>query len=116
MDSGIPEKETPGFWNNDGICCGLAGVADFFLSLHRVTKDRRYLDYGRRVIARLSAQASTDENRRRWIQAEHRTQPKLLIAQTGLMQGAAGIGLVFLRWDAFVKGRSQLIQLPDSAF
>jgi lantibiotic modifying enzyme len=116
MDSGIPEKETPGFWNNAGICCGLAGVADFFLSLHRVTKDARYLAYGRRVLVRLSAQASTDENRRRWVQAEHRTQPKLLIAQTGLMQGAAGIGLVFLRWDAFVKGRSPRIHLPDSAF
>jgi lantibiotic modifying enzyme len=116
MNSGIPEKETPGFWNNAGICCGLAGVADFFLSLHRVTKDARYLEYGRRVLVRLSAQAATEENRKRWIQAEHRTQPKLLIAQTGLMQGAAGIGLVFLRWDAFVKGRSPRINLPDSAF
>ncbi|MDH4198646.1 MAG: hypothetical protein OEW05_14620, partial [Candidatus Aminicenantes bacterium] len=38
MTSGIPEKETPGFCNNAGICCGLAGVGEFFLDLYGVTK------------------------------------------------------------------------------
>ncbi len=26
--SGIPDRQTPGFWNNAGICCGLAGMAN----------------------------------------------------------------------------------------
>ena len=36
----------------------------------------------------------------KWIQAEHRLHPDRLTAQTGLMQGAAGVGLTLLRLDA----------------
>jgi hypothetical protein len=53
------------------------------------------------------------------IQTEHRARPELLIAQTGLMQGAAGIGLVLLRRAAEetqVGGGAARIVLPDSAF
>ena len=116
MESGVPERETPGFWNNAGLCCGLAGVADFFLNLHKSTRDPSYLAFFSRVMKRLLAQATVAGDKMSWIQAEHRTQPKLLIAQTGLMQGSAGIGLVFLRGDAFDKGRAPLIRMPDSAF
>jgi len=118
MDSGIPEKENPGFWNNGGICCGLAGVADFFLNLYRLTRNEHYLVFGRRALTVLERKAARDEAGRRWIQAEHRTRPDFLVAQTGLMQGAAGIGIVQLHWAAF-DARPQgepRIKLPDSAF
>ena len=94
MDSGIPEKETPGFWNNSGICCGLAGVSDFFLSLYRITKNEHHLVFGRRALRVLENKATRDAAGARWVQAEHRTRPDFVVAQTGLMQGAAGIGLV----------------------
>jgi len=118
MDSGIPEQETPGFWNNAGICCGLAGVTDFFRALYATTKNVHYLTFGRRVIGQLRKKATSDAAGMRWVQAEHRTQPKLLIAQTGLMQGAAGIGLVLLRWTAMETsaGPPFGIVMPDSAF
>jgi len=51
-----------------------------------------------------------------WIQAEHRTRPEYLQAQTGLMQGAAGIGLWLLRYDAFLNDRVPQIILPDTPF
>jgi lantibiotic modifying enzyme len=116
MESGIPEKETPGFWNNSGLCCGLAGVADFFLNLYKAARDPLYIAFFNRVMERLLDKATVDGDKLSWVQAEHRVQPKLLIAQTGLMQGAAGIGLVFLRRDAFEMGRAPLIRMPDSAF
>jgi lantibiotic modifying enzyme len=116
MESGIPEGETPGFWNNSGLCCGLAGVADFFLNLYKSTRDPFYIAFFNRVMERLLGKATEDGGKLSWIQAEHRSQPKLLIAQTGLMQGAAGIGLVFLRWDAYERGTAPLIKMPDSAF
>ena len=34
--SGIPERREPGFWDNVARCCGSAGVAEFFLDLHRL--------------------------------------------------------------------------------
>jgi len=52
----------------------------------------------------------------RWIQAEHRVKPELLVAQTGYMQGAAGIGMLFLHLDALERGRKASIVFPDSPF
>ena len=123
MDSGIPEKETPGFWNNAGICCGLAGVADFFRALNRLSKNETHLLFGQRAVDMLRKKATADAAGMRWVQAEHRMRPDLLVAQTGLMQGAAGIGIVLLRYAA---GEHQIqeagaaapirIVLPDAAF
>jgi lantibiotic modifying enzyme len=116
MESGIPEKQTPGFWNNAGVCCGLAGVGDLFLSLYETTGDKKCLDFSKRVVGRLLAAASIDGAGLKWVQAEHRTRPELLIAQTGLMQGAAGIGLFLLHYDALENGRRIKIILPDTPF
>jgi lantibiotic modifying enzyme len=115
-ESGIPETRTPGFWNNAGLCCGLAGVADFFLCLHRVGGDPADLAFCDRVTDALLAAASVEDGRMKWVQAEHRVRPDFLVAQTGLMQGAAGIGLYLLRRDGFARGRSPRVVLPDSGF
>ena len=116
MQSGIPEKQTPGFWNNVSQCCGSAGVAEFFLSLYQITRDRAYLDFSKRVTEQLRAKGTRDRNTVRWIQAEHRVKPELLVAQTGYMQGAAGIGMLFLHLDALERGRKASIVFPDSPF
>jgi lantibiotic modifying enzyme len=116
MNSGLPEKRPPGFWNNVSRCCGSAGVAEFFLDLHRVTGDREYLAFSRRVTEDLLKRATRDEKGTRWVQAEHRVQPDLLVAQTGLMQGAAGIGMWLLHLDEFERGLKRRIVLPDSPF
>src|SRR4030095_5901134 len=103
MQSGIPEKQTPGFWNNVSQCCGSAGVAEFFLSLYRITGDQTYVHFSKRVTAQLLAKATRDRNGLRWIQSEHRVKPDLLVAQTGYMQGAAGIGMLLLHLDGFQR-------------
>jgi hypothetical protein len=116
MQSGIPEQQTPGFWNNVSVCCGSAGVAQFFLDLHRVTRRPEYLSFSKRVTAQLLKQATRDEQGMRWIQAEHRVRPEFLVAQTGYSQGASGIGLWLLHLDAFEQGKKAWITLPDSPF
>ena len=107
MESGIPEKQTPGFWNNVGQCCGSAGVAEFFLALYRITKKDEYLNFSRKMTSDLLSRATIDKNGMRWLQAEHRVRPDLLIAQTGYMQGAAGIGMFFLRLMLLNEIKSQ---------
>jgi lantibiotic modifying enzyme len=116
IDSGIPDKHTPGFWNNVSVCCGSAGVARFFLDLYRVRHDRRYLDFAKHVTATLLAGATRDSNGTRWPQAENRVSPNEIAAQTGWMQGAAGIASVLLDLDAVERGKSPRITLPDSPF
>lgn len=116
LASGIPEQQTDGFWNNVSVCCGSAGVASFFLDLHRITGKSDYLAFARRLTSNLLSRAQRDVHGARWPQAEHRIMPELIIAQTSYMQGAAGIGLWLLQLDAFDRGRKPLIRLPDTPF
>lgn len=116
MNSGIPEKQTPGFWNNVGRCCGSAGVAEFFLDLYRITNHQKYIAFAKKMTRHLLKKATPQGKGLKWIQAEHRVRPDLLVAQTGLMQGAAGIGLWLLKLDAFEKGKKEKISFPDSPF
>ncbi len=116
MESGIPDKRLPGFWNNVSQCCGSAGVVEFMLDLHQVTKDRAYLAFARRVAEDLLQRGTRDGKGLRWVQAEHRIKPDLLLAQTGYMQGAAGIGMMLLHLDGVERGQGKCITLPDCPF
>jgi lantibiotic modifying enzyme len=114
LTSGIPEKRTPGFWNNVSQCCGSAGVAQFFLDLYGVTREPKHLSFAQKMTDDLLARATRDVTGTRWVQAENRIQPNLLVAQTGYMQGAAGIGMWLLRLDGAQRQRAPFVQFPDS--
>jgi lantibiotic modifying enzyme len=116
LASGIPDQQTPGFWNNVGQCCGSAGVAELFLARHRDTGEAAALAFARRVSDQMLARATRDGAGARWIHAEHRVRPAEVAAQTGWMQGAAGIGAWFLHLDAFERGAGPPIRFPDSPF
>ena len=113
LQSGIPEKRTPGFWNNVSQCCGSAGVAQFFLDLSAKSRNPQYRAFAERMTADLLARGTRDDKGLRWVQAENRTQPDNLVAQTGYMQGAAGIGMWLLRLDAAETGHATAIRFPD---
>ena len=112
--SGVPERRTPGFWNNISQCCGNSGVGDFFLSLYLRGGDAADLAMARRAAADTQRRATEEAGTLKWVQAEHRVRPELLVAQTGLMQGAAGVGLSYLRLDGVDQKRRDRIVLPDS--
>ena len=114
LTSGIPEQRTPGFWNNVSQCCGSAGVAQFMLDLYGVTHEPKYLAFAEKMTGDLLARATRDDKGTRWVQAEHRVRPELLVAQTGYMQGAAGIGAWLLRMDAQQRKRATFVHFPDS--
>jgi len=116
MHSGIPEKLTPGFWNNVSRCCGSVAVAEFYLNLYKITNEKKYLDFSRHLTENLLSRATVSKGGLKWTQAEHRLQPEFLAAQTGYMQGAAGIGVWLLHLDAFEHGTTPMIVLPDSPF
>jgi len=111
---GIPETRTEGFWNNVSQCCGDAGVGDLFLSLYASGGAEEDLTFAQRVGDYLGGQAAEEEGKARWIQAENRTQPENVVAQTGWMQGAAGVGAFFLHLDGMEKGREARVVFPDS--
>ena len=114
--SGIPQERTEGFWNNVGQCCGSAGVGEFFLNLYHLEGEAKHLDFARRMSTDLLERATREGKGLKWIQAEHRVQPDLLQAQTGFMQGAAGIGFWFLKLYAAEEGKTPRIRFPDAPY
>lgn len=116
LHSGIPTAQTDGFWNNVGQCCGSAGVAELYIDLYSLHRDPRHLEFAEQIAADVLARATKHEQSQCWIHAEHRVQPDLLQAQTGYMQGAAGIGMMLLHLREAKAGRFEWIRLPDSPF
>lgn len=113
MQEGIDEHETPGFWNNVGLCCGTAGVAEHYLWLYDITNNQEYLDFSNRMTEKLIQSSTKEKGYIKWVHAEHRVKPDYVLAQTGLMQGSAGIGLWFLQLHAHELQKKPLINLPD---
>jgi hypothetical protein len=114
LQSGIPEKQTPGYWNNISRCCGAVAIGEFFLARYRLTKAASDRAFAIRIGEYLKSRAETDASGLKWIQAENRIEPDNVQAQTGLMQGAAGIGLYFIHL-AELDGNAQTAnRFPDS--
>lgn len=111
---GIPEKRTPGYWNNYGLCCGDAGVLRFFLDLYRLDKHPEQIAFARRLGEFLIAKGEPSDGGLMWTFAENRVSPGQVASQTGLMQGAAGVGLALLWLDGFDQKRSALVRMPDA--
>jgi lantibiotic modifying enzyme len=114
--SGIPEQRTAGFWNNISQCCGNCGVGEYFLTLHRLMPHAGYDEMVGRVAADTLRRATADGDGLAWVQAENRVQPDVVVAQTGYMQGAAGVGSFFLHRDAAARGVNPAIVWPDTPF
>ncbi|WP_214410424.1 lanthionine synthetase LanC family protein [Sphaerisporangium fuscum] len=119
MCSGVPHRQTPGFWNVACQCCGAAGLLELFVGLWAATGEERYLRFARSLGENLVSRATGhDHAGYRWYQAYRRLRPWEVTADTGYMVGAAGIGAALLHLDA--TGRSadprRLILLPDNPF
>lgn len=103
-------------WRNYGECCGIAGKVSFFVDLFHVSGSERWLSVAKRYANELIQLAVSDGDGLSWPHAEHRVEPQDIVAQTGLMQGASGIGLALLRLDAALKGQTRQYALPDNPF
>lgn len=98
-------RRTDGFWENVGLCCGSAGVASFLLDEGVRTRNPRWIGEAYSIADDLVQRATSTANDEgqlmlSWPSAEHRVRPELIQTQTGLMQGAAGVGLFLLQLES----------------
>jgi hypothetical protein len=114
--SGLPARRYPGFWDNVGQCCGSAGVADFLLGLYALTADSALLRFALTILDDILDRAVTDKRGTRWHNVEHTASPPELPAQTGWMQGAAGVGAALLRAHRVLIGAGTGPWLPSWPF
>lgn len=111
--TGAPHTRSKGYWNNFGQCCGDAGVGEFALLMAARTGEVAYQDLARECAEVILEKSEVEGERRRWVQAEHRDRPDFLQAQTGYMQGAAGIASFLLHLATTEAGRPVKIAMPD---
>ena len=101
LTSGLPERLRPGFWDNDGRCCGTTGVGDVLLDAAQDCTDPARADLLLRWACTMGdalvERAVRDDAGARWRFVEYRQEPPLLPPATSWMQGAAGIAAFLLR-------------------
>ena len=101
--SGIPARRHPGFWDNDGRCCGTAGVLDIFLDSWQRSGHDDDLEFALHLADVLVERAVNDGDRAYWRFLEHRNDDPLLPPGVGWMQGAAGISAVLFRASRVIE-------------
>ena len=111
--SGLPERLRPGFWDNNGRCCGTAGV--LALACDRHTEHADGLTFANVLVSDLAARVTADAGGARWSNYEHRASPGTLAPRTGWAMGNAGIIRELLRYARIQEGRDPgyAIAWPD---
>ena len=95
--SGLPARRHPGFWDNDGRCCGTAGVGDVFLDAWHRSGDDDDLAFALHLADTLLGHAVREGSHAYWRFVEHRAAEPLLPPGVGWIQGAAGIAAFLFR-------------------
>src|SRR5215470_7588817 len=119
LSSGVPARLRPGFWDNDGRCCGTAGVGDVLLDAAQDCGDpvraARLLHSAGTMADALAERAIRDQAGARWRFTEHRQDPPLLPPGTSWMQGAAGIAAFLLRLARVLENglSAPVVDRPD---
>ncbi|MFI6813969.1 lanthionine synthetase LanC family protein [Nonomuraea sp. NPDC050328] len=119
LQSAVPRRQTPGFWDVACQCCGAAGLLELFVGLWAATGREPYLDFARTLGEHLIGRATGHDGRGlRWYQAYRRSRPGEVSADTGYLVGAAGIGAALLHLDAALQSDQarRLTLLPDNPF
>ncbi|MCP4724332.1 MAG: hypothetical protein GY863_04830, partial [bacterium] len=88
MNTDLHEKEHDGYWNVS-LCCGTAGIGDFFANMYKITGNRIYYDWADQMVSELSKEATMENGNIKWYNAENRTRPDEKYTQTGWAQGAS---------------------------
>jgi hypothetical protein len=108
--SGLPRRIRPGFWDNNGRCCGTAGV--LALACDRIVESGDDFTFADKLVRDLSARATVDDAGARWSNREHRAMPADLEPRAGWAMGNAGITRELLRYARLRAGRPSEYAVP----
>jgi hypothetical protein len=109
--SGVPERLHPGFWDNDGRCCGTAGVGDTFLDAWHRDGDAQDLEFAVRMGDALLDHVYPEGY---WRFLEHRNEDPVLPPGVGWMQGTAGIAAYLFRLQRVLAGDPRAVERMDN--
>jgi hypothetical protein len=110
--SGIPERVYPGFWDNDGRCCGTAGVGDVVLNAWQRYGRDADLAFAITLADAIVERAIESNGFAFWRFVEHRNDDPLLPPCPGWMQGAAGIAAYLFRLSRLLEDGREAETVP----
>ncbi len=110
IESGLPRRVRPGFWDNNGRCCGTAGV--LALAIDRIVEKDDSRAFADGLVSDLLDRATVDGAGARWSNHEHRASPPELEPRPGWAMGNAGIVRELLRYSRVCSGRSDAYSVP----
>lgn len=96
LEMGAPKVHSPGYWRTYSYCCGAAGMLEHFVSIYKITDDKKYLDAAYDAADTLIGESYSDDEGRRWYTAWNRHEPYTAEAFTGLYYGTSGVAASFL--------------------
>lgn len=109
-ESGLPERLRPGFWDNNGRCCGTAGV--LALACDRIVERGDDFHFANVLVDDLTARATVDDRGGRWSNYEPRVVPSDLEPRAGWAMGNAGILRELLRYARLSQGHNGDYAVP----
>lgn len=104
-----PTNRSWGYWGSKGVCCGEAGVLEYFCQIYKLTGDERYLNAAHTTASTLLSEAITNANKTKWVGAWERVSPAKQGNYTGFYVGVSGVASALLQTYATDKN----IQLVD---
>ena len=114
---GAPEHMSPGLWNTFNLCCGHAGLVQFFVGMYQATGDSYFSSLaGRSASVLLGERQTQPDGSAKWTMALERIHPDRESAPIGYYMGAAGIGAALLQIYMSEKKKFLWKRLPDDPF
>lgn len=111
-----PEYPSSGFWNNTNLCCGHAGLLQFFIAMYQATKQERYRKLAQRTAAVLLGEKDVSADGTSWLIATERSHPENMSRPLGYYMGVAGIAGALLQMYESDQGEFHWGRLPDDPF
>ena len=113
---GVPEKQSVGYWNTVGICCGGAGVAQFLINYNLVSGREDVKEIARVAGSILLGQYEKQEQGVAWPLAFERVKPENLSRGISYGAGAAGVGAALIQLYLFFEDKYSWIRLFDDPY
>jgi lantibiotic modifying enzyme len=115
--TGAPEYQSAGLWNNVCLCCGHAGLVQFFVGLYQSDGNARWRDLAvRSASVLLGEKEDLGDGAANWPLAWERIKPEHITTPLGYYDGAAGIGGVLLQIYLSESGQFHWNRLIDDPF
>lgn len=114
---GAPEKQSAGLWNNVCLCCGHAGLVQFFVGLYQADGNERWHNLAvRSANVLLGEKEILSDGEVTWPMAWERINPDSISTSLGYYDGTAGVASALLQIYLSERGKFHWNRLPDDPF